>query len=37
MEILDDLEGAIGNEFAEIGGILNRVQRRIGKELATRN
>ena len=37
MEILDDLEGAIGNELAEIGGILNRVQRRIAKELATRN
>jgi hypothetical protein len=37
MEILDDLEGAIGSELAEIGGILNRVQRRIAKELATRN
>jgi hypothetical protein len=37
MEILDDLEGAIGNELAEIGGIFNRVQRRIAKELATRN
>ena len=37
MEILNDLESAIGNELAEIGCILNRVQRRIAKELATRN
>ena len=37
MEVLDNLEGAIGNELAEIGGILHMVQRRIAKELATRN
>ncbi|HXS93821.1 MAG TPA: hypothetical protein VN736_04395 [Candidatus Limnocylindrales bacterium] len=36
MEILEDLEGAVGNELAEIGGILHLVQRRVASELATR-
>jgi hypothetical protein len=36
LEILADLEDAIGDEIAAIGAVVGRILRRIGKELATR-
>jgi hypothetical protein len=35
--VLTDLEGAVSDELVEILNVLNRVERRIGRELAKRN
>ena len=37
VESLADLEAAVEHEIAAIGGVLLRVERRVAKELATRN
>jgi hypothetical protein len=37
VEILADLEDAIGDEIADIGAVLLRVERRVAEELARRN
>ena len=37
LEILADLEDAIGDEIADIGAVLLRVERRVAEELARRN
>jgi hypothetical protein len=35
--VLTDLEGAVSDELVDICNVLNRVERRIGRELAKRN
>jgi hypothetical protein len=35
--VLTDLEGAVSDELVDILNVLNRVERRIGRELAKRN
>ena len=35
--VLTDLEGAVSDDLIDILNVLNRVERRIGKELAKRN
>ena len=35
--LLTDLEGAVSDELVDILNLLNRVERRIGRELAKRN